>query len=167
MQEAGLAEVLWANQQKDDLRHFISSFILLGFNLILTNFIGSSECDLELCQRILDENLEKYPDGAFFSFFKGRHLFVQGQIEESLSWYKRSAASQDDWPQFHHICYWELYWGNMFMQNWRDALEFGDHLLEESRWSKCMYAYQKASTMCMMYEELSPKEKEELVELMR
>ena len=81
-QEAGLAEVLWANERKDDVRHFLASFILLGFNLVLNNFIGSSECDLELCKRILAENLEKYPDGAFFQFFKGRFHFVQGEIPQ-------------------------------------------------------------------------------------
>ena len=70
VQEAGLAEVLWANERKDDLRQFLAALILLGFNLILNNFIGSSECDFELCKRILDENLEKYPNGAFFTFFK-------------------------------------------------------------------------------------------------
>ena len=70
VQEAGLAEVLWANERKDDLRQFLAALILLGFNLILNNFIGSSECDFDLCKRILDENLEKYPNGAFFTFFK-------------------------------------------------------------------------------------------------
>lgn len=162
-----MAEVLWANEQNDDLRHFLSSFILLGFNLILNNFIGSSECDLDLCKRILDDNLEKYPDGAFFSFFKGRYHYVQGEIETALVWYKKSVASQDDWPQFHHICFWELYWGNMFMQSWKEALVYADRLLEESRWSKCMYAYQKAATLCMMQDELDSDQRDELVDLMR
>ena len=70
VQEAGLAEVLWANERKDDLRQFLAALILLGFNLVLTNYIGSSECDFELCKRILDENLDKYPNGVFFTFFK-------------------------------------------------------------------------------------------------
>ena len=74
-QEAGLAEVLWANERKDDLRQFLAALILLGFNLVLNNFIGSSECDFDLCKKILDENLDKYPDGAFFTFFKARMRF--------------------------------------------------------------------------------------------
>lgn len=48
------------------MRQFLSSFMLLGYHLLLSFFVGSSECDLDLCKRILDEKLEKYPNGAFF-----------------------------------------------------------------------------------------------------
>ena len=84
-----------------------------------------------------------------------------------MVWYRKSVASQNDWPQFHHICYWELYWGHMFTQNWPDAMEYGQRLLEESKWSKCMYAYQLAATTCMMQDQLTDQQKEEQLELMR
>ena len=53
------------------MRQFLASFILLGYHLLLSFFVGSSECDLQLCKRILDEKLEEYPDGAFFLYRVG------------------------------------------------------------------------------------------------
>jgi hypothetical protein len=45
---------------------------------MLSFFIGNvTDCDFELCKKILDEKLEKHPNGAFFLFFKGRLHFVQ------------------------------------------------------------------------------------------
>ena len=68
---------MWVYDNKGGMRQFISSFVLLGYHLLLTHFIGSSTCDLRLCETILKEKLEAYPDGAFFIFFKGRYHFVQ------------------------------------------------------------------------------------------
>ena len=76
-QESGLSELLSVQSMPSSMRHFLASFILLGYNLIVAFFVGSSECDLGLCRRILDEKLEQYPDGAFFKFFQGRYHLVQ------------------------------------------------------------------------------------------
>jgi hypothetical protein len=76
----------------------------------------------------------------------------QGEVEPSISWYQSSVESQDDWPQFHHICYWELYWANTYAQNWSEAARYARMLYDESKWSRCSYAYQTAATMCMMEE---------------
>ena len=88
-------------------------------------------------------------------------------MPEAIHWYSRSVSSQNDWPQFHHVCYWELYWATAFSRQWRRAAEYASLLLEESKWSRCMYAYQKAAVMCMVQGELSGEEREEQIELMR
>ena len=71
-------------------------------------------------------------------------------MPEAIKWYKASCDSQDEWPQFHHVCYWELIWANQYGQNWWNACHFSDLLLKESKWSKCFYAYQKSAMMCMV-----------------
>lgn len=76
-----------------------------------------------------------YPEGVWFLFFKGRLEFMKGNLDDSLYWYvrlqltfslnplksscllkfiryKKSWRSQDVWPQFHHLCFWELLWVN-------------------------------------------------------
>ena len=73
----GLQEIMTVYEAKSGMRQFLSCFILLGYHLILSFFIGSSECNLELCDKILEEKLAQYPDGAFFKFFKGRYHFVK------------------------------------------------------------------------------------------
>jgi len=144
LQEAGLRELMWVYEARTGMRQSIACFTLLAFHLLLSFFIGSSEIDLNLCKKILDEKLSAYPGGAFFVFFKGRYHFVQGEIREAIRWYTRSVESQNDWPQFHHICYWELYWACMFDRQWRRAAAFADKLLKESKYDqKTLYWFQK------------------------
>lgn len=51
-----------------------------------------------------------YPSGVWFLFYKGRLEFMKGNLEKAVISYKQSWKSQDLWPQFHHICFWELLW---------------------------------------------------------
>lgn len=53
-----------------------------------------------------------YPNGVWFLFYKGRLEFMRGNLDESVKWYKKSWESQSKWPQFHHMCFWELLWLN-------------------------------------------------------
>ncbi len=47
MQEAGLREIMRVYEDKSGMRQFIASFTLLGYHLILSFFVGSTECDLK------------------------------------------------------------------------------------------------------------------------
>jgi hypothetical protein len=55
-----------------------------------------------------------YPQGVWFLFFKGRLEFMKGNIDEAISWYIKSWKSQNVWPQYHHLCFWELMWTNRY-----------------------------------------------------
>lgn len=83
---------------------------LLGYNLIVLYVLSHQEGDIALCEEILEKQLTKHPDGVWFLFFKGRLEFMQGNLTESIKWYNKSWKSQDLWPQFHHVCFWELLW---------------------------------------------------------
>lgn len=166
--ESGISEIKHVYESRKGLRQFLASIVLLGYHLMLLFFIGNvNDCDLDLCKEILREKLEKHPKGAFFLFFKGRLHFVQGEMDEAMRWYKASVDSQDEWPQFHHICYWELVWSCQYSRDWRQALLYSDKLYQESRWSKCFYAYQKVAMMCMLQKELTPDQRQEQIELMK
>lgn len=60
---------------------------------------------------------QAYPKGVWFLFFKGRLEFMKGNLDDALAWYKQSWKSQDLWPQFHHLCYWEILWVNWYDSN--------------------------------------------------
>lgn len=108
-----------------------------------------------------------YPNGAWFLYFKGRLEFMRGNISESSNWYVKSWKSQSVWPQFHHLCFWELMWTRAVVQDWEQAHRYADMLLKESKWSRTIYSYQKASVMLMRYDELTAEEKNEVHQLMR
>lgn len=108
-----------------------------------------------------------YPDGVWFLFFKGRLELMRGNLDESLHWYKKSWKSQDVWPQFHHLCFWELLWVNCLKLDWREAILFASYLVENSKWSRTIYTYQKAVIMLMIRDELSSTELKTVEQLMR
>jgi len=53
--------------------------------------------------------------------------------------------------------------------NWKSAGQYARRLFEESRWSKCIYAYVQAAFLCMDKEDgnLSETEHSRLISLMR
>ena len=69
---------------------------------------------------------------------------------------------------YHHWYHNYLFYiTNIFVLSLREAEEYADKLLLESKWSKATYAYQKACCMCMRMDELTPAEKKELSETMK
>ncbi|KAK4328683.1 hypothetical protein Pmani_000930 [Petrolisthes manimaculis] len=165
--ELGLSELERGFRLEGSLRRVLCALALLGYHLIATYVLGTSEGDLEMAQLIVDDHLKLYPNGAWFLFFAGRLEYVKGNFELAIEKYKKSLYSQDEWRQFHHLCYWELMWCCIMSAKFREAQEYADRLLQESKWSKATYAYQKACCMCMRMDELTPNEKQELSEAMK
>lgn len=94
----------------EGIRRILCIMTLLGYHLIVLYVLSHQEGDLEMCEEILKNQLKKYPSGVWFLFFKGRLEFMRCNLDTSLEWYTRSWKSQNMWPQFHHICFWELLW---------------------------------------------------------
>lgn len=93
---------------------------------------------------------------------------MQGNLNEALVWYKKSWQSQNVWRQFHHLCHWEMLWVNSLRLEWREAELYASYLLENSKWSKTIYSYQKAVIMCMRgVNQLTSSEQKTIEQLMR
>jgi hypothetical protein len=128
--------------------------ILLSYNLIVTFVLSHSDGDLDWCEQVLQDELSLYSNGVWFLFFKARLEFTRGNLEECIEWYIKSWKSQSVWPQFHHLCFWELMWAHCMMQEWSKALAYATMLEEESNWSRTTYLYQKAAIMLMQTSDL-------------
>ncbi|XP_045131634.1 tetratricopeptide repeat protein 39B-like isoform X3 [Portunus trituberculatus] len=163
----GLSELERGFHLEGSLRRVLCALVLLGYHLIATYVLGTSEGDLVMAQTILDDHLKLYPNGAWFLFFAARLEYVKGNFDLAIEKYTTSLNSQNEWRQFHHLCYWELMWCCIMSAQFKEGEEYADKLLQESKWSKATYAYQKASCMCMRMDELTPAEKQELSETMR
>ena len=50
---------------------------------------------------------------------------------------------------------------------WREASKYADWLLQESRWSRTIYSYQKAAMLSMLGEEMSLDDRSEVENLMK
>nr|CAH7740276.1 unnamed protein product [Callosobruchus chinensis] len=164
--QKGLEDLL-SGYRMDGLRQILCLMTLLGYNLIVMHVLSHTEGDLKICEEIIEKQLKKHSQGVWFLFFKGRLELTKGNLDKSEDFYKRSWKSQNLWPQFHHICFWELVWVHCLKTEWRQALEYCSLLLEKSKWSKCLYSYQKAVIMCMIKDELTRDQKLEIDTLMR
>lgn len=152
--ELGLAD-LEKGYRMDGLRKILCVMTLLGYNMIVLNVLSHGEGDFKISEDILNSFLEKYPDGVWFLFFKGRLEFMKGNLDNSIEWYVKSWKSQEKWPQFHHLCFWELTWVHCLKTQWKEALVYATYLLDGSRWSRTIYSYQKAVILYMMKDDLS------------
>lgn len=151
--------------EKTGLRHILCVMNLLCYNLIITFVLSHSDGDLDWCEQVLEQELKLYPNGVWFLFFKGRLEFTRGNFEECIDWYIKSWKSQNVWPQFHHICYWELMWTHCSMQQWSKAVTYATMLANESNWSRTIYLYQKAAIL-LMQKPMAWSEERQLIDSM-
>ncbi|KAL1130380.1 hypothetical protein AAG570_013318 [Ranatra chinensis] len=159
--EIGLRELNACYRLHEGIRQVLSVMTLLTYNLIVVYILSHTDGDLDMCDEILQCQLKLYPEGAWFLYFKGRLEFMRGNINDANNWYVKSWKSQSVWPQFHHLCFWELMWTNCVKQDWEEAAMHASSLLSESRWSRTIYGYQKVSMMLMM-KSLTKEQKEEI-----
>ncbi|XP_046644952.1 tetratricopeptide repeat protein 39B-like isoform X2 [Daphnia pulicaria] len=165
----GLSELEKGYELQTSIRRVLCAIVLLGYHLIVVYVLSNGEGNLVQANAILEEQLRLKPNGVWFLFFKGRYELVQAHVDDAIVWYERSWHSQNSFPQFHHLCFWELMWAHSMKMNWKSAGQYARRLFEESRWSKCIYAYVQAAFLCMDKEDgnLSDAEHSRLISLMR
>lgn len=165
--QTGLQD-LKLGQQMDGIRQVLCVMTLLAYNLIVCYVLSHQEGDIDFCDEVLTAQLKAYPKGVWFLFFKGRLEFMKGNLDDALTWYKQSWKSQDLWPQFHHLCFWEILWVNCAKLDWKEAEMFASLLCEHSKWSRTIYTYQRAAVMLMRdKKDLTPSELQTIENLMR
>ncbi|KAJ2954346.1 hypothetical protein O0L34_g2605 [Tuta absoluta] len=160
----GLSELM-AGSRSPGLRSVLCDLTLLGYHLVICHFIGAPG-DLQVCEEILHKELQVYPDGVWFLVFKGRLELLRGMFQPAIVTYNRAIDSQDMWPQFRHLCYWEILWVNALMCEWRVAAEYANKLAEESSWSRTIYSYTRAA-MLLQLPAPSAAERQQCADLMR
>ncbi|XP_023611324.1 tetratricopeptide repeat protein 39B [Myotis lucifugus] len=130
-------------------------------------FAGTGEVNLVEAENLLAPFLKQFPNGSFMLFYHARIELLKGNVEEAQEIFRKCISVQEEWKQFHHLCYWELMWINIFQQNWMKAYYYSDLLCKESKWSKATYVYLKASILSMLPEEEVEATKENVVALFR
>ena len=63
----------------------------------------------------LNQYLHNILQGALILFYAGRIEEIKGNISAAICKFEESIASQKEWKQFHHICFWELMWCHRFL----------------------------------------------------
>ncbi|XP_063417875.1 tetratricopeptide repeat protein 39B-like [Mytilus trossulus] len=147
--KAGLQALLKGTEDLSSLRGPLCSIILIAYHTVVCYVLGLADGDIALAEELLKPCLNLYPKGALFLFFSGRIEEIKGNIDNALFRFEESIDSQQEWRQFHHLCFWELMWCHCFKGDWLMAMKYAERLCKESRWSKATYTYQKAAFLLM------------------
>ncbi|XP_024133863.1 tetratricopeptide repeat protein 39A isoform X1 [Oryzias melastigma] len=150
--EFGLQQ-LHEGSAEGTFRSFLCNMLLLCYHTFMSFILGTGEGDAEDAEKLLKPYLEKYPKGSIFLFFAGRIEEIKGNLDGAIKRFQECCEAQQEWKQFHHMCYWELMWCFTYQRHWKMAYFYADLLSRENSWSKATYAYMKAAYLSMLTED--------------
>uniref|UniRef100_A0A670IAQ0 Tetratricopeptide repeat domain 39A n=1 Tax=Podarcis muralis TaxID=64176 RepID=A0A670IAQ0_PODMU len=130
-------------------RSVLCTMLLLCYHTFMTFVLGTGKGNVEEAEKLLKPYLARYPKGSIFLFFAGRIETIRGNVDGAIKRFEECCEAQQNWKQFHHMCYWELMWCFTYKRQWKMAYFYADLLSKENTWSKATYIYMKAAYLCM------------------
>ncbi|CAG8745827.1 8292_t:CDS:1, partial [Ambispora leptoticha] len=152
------------DKENEGLRRPFCDLALLAYHLVISSLVPVADVDLSLASKILNYNLQRYPNGVLFLYFSGRLNQSESYIAEAIVQYKSAINIQKQWKQLHHICYWEMALNYQCLMDFENAYECFKTLCKESMWSKCVYLYQQA--VCL-YTLGRPEDMDRVIRMMK
>ncbi|XP_077004257.1 tetratricopeptide repeat protein 39B isoform X3 [Tamandua tetradactyla] len=149
------------------MRSPLCCLTILAFHTYISLILGTGEVNIVEAERLLAPFLQQFPNGSLMLFYHARIELLKGNVEEAQEIFRKCISVQEEWKQFHHLCYWELMWIFVFQQNWMQAYYYSDLLCKESKWSKATYVFLKAAILSMLPEEDAEATKENVITLFR
>ncbi|KAN0080427.1 Protein of unknown function (DUF3808) domain containing protein [Tylopilus felleus] len=133
-------------QESEGVRRAICDMTLLIFHLVLSSYTFEG-VDVMMARKIVEWNLERYPNGVFFLFGAGRLALARSQPQRALEYYARAAQAQTQYRNIHHISWWESAIANLALWNVDASKHWWERLRDEATWSKATYAYGEAACL--------------------
>ncbi|KAG3287285.1 tetratricopeptide repeat domain 39B [Ictidomys tridecemlineatus] len=149
------------------MRSSLCCLTILAFHTYISLILGTGEVNVGEAESLLAPFLQQFPNGSLMLFYHARIELLKGNIEEAQEIFRKCISVQEEWKQFHHLCYWELMWIYVYQQNWMQAYYYSDLLCKESKWSKATYVFLKAAILSMLPEEDVVATNENVVTLFR
>jgi len=120
---------------------------------VIANYLPVGKVDIALARSILNYNLARYPNSIFFLYYAGRLYSTETRLETAIETFKKAIASQKEYKQLGHICYWDLSLAYLALGDWEHSYESLHILGTESNWSKAIYNYGQAISLLEMGKE--------------
>lgn len=96
-----------------------------------------------------------FPNCVIVQFTQGKQCQIEGQMDDAIHYF---TPPEGGWTNFHHFCYWELFWSYGMMGKFKEAAQFAHKLYAESLWSPAVYSWLLATILvCSCSLELSYK----------
>ncbi|XP_052571074.1 tetratricopeptide repeat protein 39B isoform X1 [Peromyscus californicus insignis] len=149
------------------MRSPLCCLTILAFHTYISLILGTGEVNVVEAESLLAPFLQQFPNGSLILFYHARIELLKGNAEKAQETFRKCISVQEEWKQFHHLCYWELMWIYIYQQNWMQAYYYSDLLCKESKWSKATYVFLKAAILSMLPEEDVATTNENVVALFR
>uniref|UniRef100_A0A671VEU6 Tetratricopeptide repeat domain 39A n=1 Tax=Sparus aurata TaxID=8175 RepID=A0A671VEU6_SPAAU len=138
--EFGLQQ-LQEGSAESTFRSFLCNMLLLCYHTFMSFILGNVLKHSWCCVS---------SQGSIFLFFAGRIEEIKGNLDAAIARFEECCEAQQQWKQFHHMCYWELMWCFTYKRHWKMAYFYADLLSKENSWSKATYAYMKGAYLSML-----------------
>uniref|UniRef100_A0A8C7IAG6 Tetratricopeptide repeat domain 39A n=1 Tax=Oncorhynchus kisutch TaxID=8019 RepID=A0A8C7IAG6_ONCKI len=153
-------------------RSFLCNMLLLCYHTFMSFILGERKTDV-FTHQMLPHLPFQLPKQSLYCSLATFWLVVTstgkenpGHILQKLR-FEECCEAQQQWNQFHHMCYWELMWCFTYKRHWKMAYFYADLLSKENAWSKATYAYMKGAYLSMLTREECQPFRESEVALFR
>ncbi|ELW63975.1 tetratricopeptide repeat protein 39B [Tupaia chinensis] len=147
--DVGLA-LLHESASETHINNILSVFTLLFYYNYIYVAFGVENISSSATEGLFLVYLQKFPNCVILKFFYARYNMLKGNFEHAKLKFHECIFTQNEWKQVHHLCYWELMWCHIFLQDWKHAYHYANLLSLHSRWSKAIYVYSKAITLALL-----------------
>ncbi|XP_008562862.1 PREDICTED: tetratricopeptide repeat protein 39B-like [Galeopterus variegatus] len=141
--DVGLA-LLHESASETHVNDILSVFTLLFYYNYIYVAFGVDKVYDSASEDLFLMYLQKFPNCVILKFFHARFCMLKGNFENAQLKLQECVFTQSEWKQAHHLCFWELMWCQVFLQDWKQAYHYANLLFQHSRWSKAVYMYSKA-----------------------
>ncbi|XP_003738371.3 tetratricopeptide repeat protein 39A, partial [Galendromus occidentalis] len=133
-------------QQTEKFEGFMSLFsciALLVHQSYLHYIFGNGDCNLEMVDKVVQQFIGKFPNGAIGLYFQGRAHQIHGRIERALEQFEEANKVMDDFIPFDAFFNWDHAYLYCVLGRWDDALRVLDDLHRKCSWSEATSFYLK------------------------
>ncbi|VDP69314.1 unnamed protein product [Echinostoma caproni] len=142
----GLQQLRIGAAMRESLRAPLCALLLLVYDLYATHMLAFEKPEHVVeAKALLTYWRMIYPKSAIFMLLAGRCEAVAGDLEKAIETFEEATKLPLDWPQYQHVCYWELMWCYALRADWMKAVRCAEKLVKESQWSQASYRYMKAA----------------------
>ncbi|KAM5317905.1 tetratricopeptide repeat protein 39B-like isoform 1-T2 [Glossophaga mutica] len=159
--EVGLS-LLHESASESHINNILSILTLLFYYNYICVAFGVEKDHTSPIEDLFLIYLQKFPKCVILKFFHARFHMLEGKIENAQLILEECIFIQNEWKQLNHLCYWELMWCHIFLQDWKQAYHYADQLFQNSRWSKAMYSYSKAMLLALLPSEFTKSVSEDM-----
>ncbi|XP_054421874.1 tetratricopeptide repeat protein 39B-like [Pteronotus mesoamericanus] len=159
--EVGLS-LLHESASESHINNVLSILSLLFYYSYICVAFGTEKGHNSTVEDLFLIYLQKFPKCVILKFFHARFNMLKGKIENAQLTLEECIFIQNEWKQLNHLCYWELMWCHIFLQDWKQAYHYADQLFQNSRWSKAMYSYNKAMLLALLPSGFAKSESEDM-----